>query len=314
MYPFFGGHHSAASNAMRFNNITVDGITISYVEAGSPSDPTLLLLHGFPSSLNQFRNIIPLLSSDYHVVAPSYPGYGTSDSPASFKYTFASLTTVIAGFLSALSITSYVPYIFDYGAPIALRLMLEHPGATKAIISQNGNAYVEGFGQDFWAPIFRMWNTSDSTEAREAARAGILTLETTAAQYTTGVPEQDLPLIDPNAYTLDFYQSMYGTAAQDRQLDLLYDYRTNVPLYPAFHAYFRKTQIALLAVWGKGDPAFIPPGATAYKKDLPMAQVEFVDSGHFALETKGEVIVARMKKFLREIGYCKGRCGKKGMV
>ncbi|KAF2101193.1 alpha/beta-hydrolase [Rhizodiscina lignyota] len=287
----------------QFHNITVNGLNISYVEAGSPDLPTILLWHGFPSSHNQFRDFIPLLSDEYHLVAPSYPGYGTSESPPNFKYTFASITTVMGAFLHALQITSYVSYIFDYGAPIALRLALENEHANKAIITQNGNAYIEGFGQEFWAPIFATWNTSDSPAAREALKDAYLNLDFTRAQYTTGVPEEDLKLINPNAYTYDFYTSTFGTAGQDRQLDLLYDYRTNVPLYPAFHEYFRKTQIPLLAVWGKGDPAFIPPGAEAFKKDLPKAQVSFVDSGHFALETQREEIAKRVRAFLKEIGY-----------
>jgi pimeloyl-ACP methyl ester carboxylesterase len=206
-----------------FQNITVNGINISYVEAGARTNPTVLLLHGFPSSLNQFRNLIPLLSDTYHVVAPSYPGFGTSDAPAHFKWTFASITTVIAAFLQAMQITSYASYIFDYGAGVGLRLALDNPHATKAIISQNGNAYVEGFGQEFWAPIFEVWNTSNSQASRDALRDAALTLDFTRAQYTTGTPKDDLKLIDPNTYTLDFLQNLIGKPAQERQIDLLYE-------------------------------------------------------------------------------------------
>lgn len=293
-------------SAMQFHNITVNGLNVSYVEAGAPTLPTLLLLHGFPSSLNQFRNFIPLLSDSYHIIAPSYPGYGTSSSPPDFKWTFASIATVIGAFLKALNISSYAVYIFDYGAPIGLRLALENSSATKAIISQNGNAYMEGFGQDFWAPIFETWNTSDSQASREVLRQNALTLDFTRLQYTTGTPEEHQEYIDPNAYTLDYYQNLQGRDAQERQLDLLYDYRTNVELYPKFHEYFRKMQVPLLAVWGKGDPAFIPPGAEAFKKDLPKAQVSYVDAGHFALETQGVEIAKRVRAFLAEIGYGMG--------
>ncbi|MCJ1451074.1 hypothetical protein MMC28_001408 [Mycoblastus sanguinarius] len=285
-----------------YNNISILGANVSYISAGSPDLPTLLLLHGFPSSSNQYRNLIPLLSSAYHIVAPDLPGFGLTTVPTSYVFSFANLAVTIGAFLTALNITSYAVYIFDYGAPVALRLALTNPNSIKAIISQNGNAYVEGLGHPFWDPVEALWKTN-STANRDFLRDNLLTLDGTVAQYTTGVPASDLPLIDPAAYTYDYLVNELGSAAQDRQLALLYDYRTNVAMYPAFQAYFRQSQVPLLAIWGKGDPAFVPAGAEAFKRDLPNAKVEFVDAGHFALETKVDVIAEQTLGFLKEVGY-----------
>ncbi len=193
-------------------------------------------------------------------------------------------------------------YIFDYGAPVGLRLALANPTSVKAIISQNGNAYVEGFGHPFWDPIEALW-ADPSPENYETVRNGVLTLGATAYQYTAGVPPQDVPLIDPAAYTYDYLKNIQTPADQDRQLALFYDYRTNVAKYPAFQAYFRESQVPLLAVWGKGDPAFVPAGAEGFKKDLPKAEVKFLDAGHFALETKVEEIAEETLRFLKKVGY-----------
>ena len=266
------------------------GVTISYTTAGSPSHPTLLLLHGFPSSSHQYRNLIPLLSPKYHILAPSLPGYGLTTTPPNYSFTFASLTHTISEFLTALNITSYAAYIFDYGAPVLFRLALQDPSPIKAIISQSGNAYLEGLVPAFWAPMRAVWASHNGTKEREDLRSGILTLATTRYQYVTGVPDADIPLIDPTTWTLDYLQNLRDKENQEIQLDLLYDYRTNVELYPKFQAYLRESQVPLLAIWGKGDPAFGVEGAKAFKKDVKGADVRFVDSGHFALETKvGEI-------------------------
>lgn len=286
-----------------YNNLTLTpNINISYISAGSPTLPTLLLLHGFPSSSNQFRNLIPLLSSTYHVLAPDLPGFGLTTYPPDYDFTFDNLALTISSFLTALNIATYAVYIFDYGAPVGLRLALANPSSVKAIISQNGNAYVEGFGHPFWDPIEAIW-ADPSPKNYETVRNGVLTLGATAYQYTAGVPPQDLPLIDPAAYTYDYLKNIQTTADQDRQLALFYDYRTNVAKYPAFQAYFRESQVPLLAVWGKGDPAFVPAGAEGFKKDLPKAEVKFLDAGHFALETKVEEIAEETLRFLKKVGY-----------
>lgn len=291
------------SHPSTYNNITLSAnTTISYISAGSPSLPTLLLLHGFPSSSNQFRKLIPLLSITYHVLAPDLPGFGLTTYPPDYEFTFAHLAVTMGTFLTALNINSYAVYIFDYGAPVGLRLALANPSSVKAIITQNGNAYVEGLGHPFWDPIEALW-ADPSPQNYETVRNGVLTLEATRFQYTAGVPAEDLPLVNPAAYTYDYLQNIQSAADQKRQVALFYDYRTNVAMYAAFQAYFRESQVPLLAVWGKGDPAFVPAGAEAFKKDLPMAEVRFVDAGHFALETKGEEIAEETLRFLKRIGY-----------
>ncbi len=285
-----------------YNNLTLSpNTTIAYISAGSPSLPTLLLLHGFPSSSNQFRNLIPLLSKSHHIIAPDLPGFGLTTVPPSYTFTFDDLALTIGAFLTALSITSYALYIFDYGAPVGLRLALANPPSIKAIISQNGNAYVEGLGHPFWDPIEALWK-DPSQQNYDIVRNGVLTLAATKDQYTAGVPTPDLPLIDPAAYTYDYLVNIQSPAAQDRQLALFYDYRNNVAKYPDFQAYFRKSQVPLLAVWGKGDPSFVPAGAEAFRRDLPKAEVKFVDAGHFALETKVGEIAGEVKGFLERVG------------
>lgn len=286
-----------------YENITVSPNTsISYISAGSPTFPTLLLLHGFPSSSNQFRNLIPLLSTTYHILAPDLPGFGLTTYPPNYEFTFDNLALTINAFLTALKIDTYAMYIFDYGAPVGLRLALANPSSIKAIVSQNGNAYVEGLGHPFWNPIEALW-ADPSPENYEVVRNGVLTLQATEFQYTAGVPSDDLPLVNPASYTYDYLKNLQSPADQDRQLALFYDYRTNVAKYPAFQAYFRESQVPLLAVWGKNDPAFVPAGAEAFKRDLPRAEVRFVDAGHFALETKVEEIAEETLQFLNRTGY-----------
>lgn len=299
---------AAAPYKPTFHNVDVavkglGDFKINYIEAGSPHASTILLLHGFPSSANQYRDLIPLLSGDYHVLAPDMPSYGATTSPKDMKYTFDNLTAVISAWLDTLKINSYAVYIFDYGAPVGLRLALQKPDHVKAIISQNGNAYNEGFGEEFWAPIVKLWKSDNGSEARDWLRENYLSLGTTKFQYHMGVPEQDYPLINPMTWNTDYLFNLAGKENQDRQLDLFYDYRTNKDIYPKFHEYFRKTQVPLLAVWGKGDPCFVYPGAEAFKKDLPDAEIHLLDAGHFALETVRWEIAKLMLEFLGKVQF-----------
>ncbi|KAJ7618691.1 putative hydrolase [Roridomyces roridus] len=276
-------------------------ISVFYRTASPPNNPdapTVLLLHGYPTSSHQYRNLIPLLAEHYTVVAPDLPGFGFTSVPAerNYQYTFASLSRTIGLFLDALSITSFAVYIFDYGAPVLLRLALERPKAIKAIITQNGNAYTDGLGAA-WAPIQKYW-ASDSAEDRAAVAAGVLTFEATKWQYTHGSRDPDA--IQPESYTLD-WALMQRPGNFEIQLDLFRDYQHNVELYPRFQEYFRTSQVPLLAVWGKNDGFFIPPGAEAYKRDLPKAEVVLLDAGHFAGETETVEIAGRMIEFLKRV-------------
>ncbi|KAF2173790.1 hypothetical protein M409DRAFT_62047 [Zasmidium cellare ATCC 36951] len=300
--PYVPTYHDTPVN---FSGPTSSGnATVHYVEAGSPSFPTVLLLHGFASSSYQYREFIPLLSDSYHVLAPDIPGFGLTTVPDNFNYTFDNLAAVITAWILALNLSPFALYIFDYGAPVGLRFAIQHPDKIKAIISQNGNAYNEGFGQPFWQPVFNLWNSSNAEAEREVIRNSVLTLETTKYQYTEGVPEADYPLLNPSAWTFDYLQNIAGENNTEHQVDLFYDYRTNPgTYYPKFHEYFRNSKVPILAVWGKGDPAFIPPGAEAFKQDSPDAVVRFVDSGHFALETKRWEIARIMRGWLTSIGY-----------
>ena len=291
-------------NPSTYNTVSLqNNVTIAYISAGAPGLPTILLLHGFPSSSNQYRNLIPLLSHKYHVIAPDLPSYGSTTTPLDYQFSFSNLTNTIVEFLEILTITCYAVYTFDYGAPTAFRLALQNPASIKAIISQNGNAYVEGLGHPFWDPIEALWASDNAAADRENIRKNVFTLATTKFQYTAGFPENDLPLIDPVAYTYDYLQNLQTPEKQEAQLDLLYDYRTNIELYPDFQAYLRKSQVPLLAIWGKGDPVFIPAGAEAFKRDLKEAVVKFVDAGHFALETKVGEIAKEILEWLNGIGY-----------
>nr|OQO23864.1 hypothetical protein B0A51_05876 [Rachicladosporium sp. CCFEE 5018] len=282
---------------------TIDDTSVHYFEIGNPSLPTLLLLHGFPSSSTQYRNFAPLLANKYHIIAPDLPGFGLTKTPSDYVFTFDNLAKTISGLLHLLNISKYAVYIFDYGAPVGLRLALESPNSVKAIISQNGNAYEEGLEPAFWAPIKKLWRTENSQEARDWLRNNYLTLAATEMQYTAGFPKEDLKLVDPSQWNLDFTQNQEGRGNQERQIDLFYDYRTNLSLYPKVHAYFREKHPPVLAIWGKGDPIFVPPGAEAFKKHLKNAQVQFVDAGHFALETKGCEIAEAVLKFLGGVSF-----------
>jgi pimeloyl-ACP methyl ester carboxylesterase len=270
---------------------------VHYIEAGLPSKPTLMLLHGYPTSATtQFRDLIPLLADSYHILAPDLPGFGFTTCPEDFKYTFDNLADVILAWVKTLQLDNFSLYVFDYGAPVGWRLSLALPDRITSIISQNGNAYKEGFGQEFWQPVFDLWESGNGEAQRKVVQDNVLTLEGTKYQYTAGVT--DLKLLNPLPWTMDYLHNLAGAEKQARQIDLFYDYRTNVALYPKVHDWFRHRQVPLLAIWGKGDPAFIPPGAQAFKKDLPNAIVRFVDSGHFALETRVHEIAEAVKEFL----------------
>lgn len=278
-------------------------VSVHYMEAGPKTKPVLLLLMGFPSSTTHYRDFIPLVADQYHVLAPDFPGFGLTKAPADFKYTFDNLAVVTSAWLKQLGITSYASYMFDYGAPVGFRLALENPLAVKAIITQNGNAYDAGFGQDFWAPIFNLWNTNNSQKARDVLRDNVLTQELTTFQYYMGVPDHDKHLVDPEQPIRDYLQNIAGKENQERQLDLFYDYRTNKAAYPEWHEYLEKSQVPLLAVWGKGDPAFIPAGAEAYKEHTKKAEVHLLDAGHFALETARWEIADLCKAFLSAVKF-----------
>jgi pimeloyl-ACP methyl ester carboxylesterase len=279
------------------NFVEAGGLNVFYREAGSNDAPVILLLHGFPTSSHQYRNLIPLLNHKYHVVAPDLPGFGFTEVPAAlnYKYTFDNLAASIEAFLDALSIKKFSVYIFDYGAPTGLRLALRRPESIQAIISQNGNAYEEGLG-DAWGPIQQYWKSGSASD-RAFVRDNVLTLDAIKWQYDTG---SKIPVV-PEASYLDF-ALMQRPGNYDIQLDLFYDYQNNVKMYPEFHEYFRKSQVPMLVAWGKHDPFFIPPGAEAFKKDVGGAEVHLLDAGHFAVETETEEIAGLMLEFLEKNG------------
>jgi pimeloyl-ACP methyl ester carboxylesterase len=277
--------------AITYHTADVDGLTLFYREAGAPGAPKLLLLHGFPSASHMFRDLIPLLADRFHIVAPDLPGFGKSDAPR-HGATFDRLAAAIDRFTDMIGFDRYALYVFDYGAPTGFRLAVRHPERITAMISQNGNAYVEGLS-DGWNPIQAYWR--DPSPANRDALRAFLKPETTVWQYRHGVP--DTTRVSPDGYTLDnFYLSRPG--ADELQLDLLGDYKSNVALYPTFQQYFRTHKPPLLAVWGKNDPFFLPPGAESFKRDIPDAVVRFFDTGHFALETHAAEIAAAMRDFL----------------
>ena len=277
-----------------YRTADVDGLSVFYREAGAADAPTLLLLHGFPSSSHMFRDLIPLLADKFHLVAPDLPSFGKSDMPKpdAFDYTFDHLADVIDRFTEVLGLDRFAIYVFDYGAPVGFRIAARHPDRITAIITQNGNAYEDGLS-DGWAPVQAYWK-DPSPANREAVRS-MVQPETTIWQYTHGVP--DVTMVSPDGYGLDnFYLARPG--ADEIQLDLLLNYASNVALYPAWQEYFRTSQPPLLAVWGSNDPFFIPPGAEAFKRDIPDADVRFVPTGHFALETHVDEIASAIIEFL----------------
>jgi pimeloyl-ACP methyl ester carboxylesterase len=274
--------------------VNVDGLKIFYRQAGAADAPALLLLHGFPSASHMFRDLIPLLADRFHIVAPDLPGFGQSDMPErdKFAYTFDRLADVIGRFTEVIGLDRFAMYVFDYGAPTGFRVAVKHPDRVTAIISQNGNAYEEGLSEG-WNPIRAYW--SEPTPANREALRAFLKPEATRWQYTHGVADETI--VSPDGQSLDnFYLARPG--ADEVQLDLFGDYKSNVALYPAFQNYFRKHAPAFLAVWGKNDPFFLPAGAEAFRRDMPNAVVRFFDTGHFALETHAKEIAAEIHDFL----------------
>jgi len=279
--------------------VEIDGFDIFYREAGPKDATIILLLHGFPTSSHMFRNLIPALSDKFHLVAPDYPGFGHSGMPArdKFAYTFDNYANLVDQLLDRLGVKNFVPYVFDYGAPVGFRLFNKYPERVAAIISQNGNAYNEGIA-GFWDPIKAYWETGAEKE-REAIR-WLTTIKATKWQYENGVPNERLQFLSPDGWQHD--QSLMDREGNaEIQLDLFYDYRTNIPLYPRWQEAFRQYKPPMLVAWGKNDEIFVAPGAESFKRDLPDAEIHLLDTGHFALETHGGDIVALIKNFLAKL-------------
>jgi pimeloyl-ACP methyl ester carboxylesterase len=287
-------HASAAASVVHYRTASIEGVNVFYREAGPADAPAIVLLHGFPSSSNMYRNLIPALADRYRVIAPDYPGFGHSDMPdgARFRYSFAHFADLTDTLLTRLGVASYALYVMDYGAPVGYRLALEHPERITALVIQNGNAYEEGL-KEFWKPIKAYWASGQPAQ-REALRAGT-TLEATRLQYLDGVADRSR--VDPSAWVQD--QALLDRPGNvEIQLDLFYDYRTNLELYPQFQKFFRERQPPTLIVWGKNDVIFPAEGARAYLKDLPHAELHLLDTGHFALEDQGDEIARLMRAFL----------------
>ena len=282
---------------IKLDTVEADGIKIFYREAGPADAPVILLLHGYPTSSHMFRHLMPRLASSFRLIAPDLPGFGFTEVPSErdYRYTFDNLAVTINGFVEALNLKRYAVYVFDYGAPTGFRLAVAHPERVTAIISQNGNGYVDGLG-DAWDPIKKYWK--EPTPANREALRGFIGLEGTKWQYVHGVT--DPVQVEPEAYWLDTVL-LQRPGNAEVQLDLFLDYASNVKLYPTFQEYFRKSQPPLLAAWGKNDPFFIPPGAEAFRRDIPSAKVVFYDTGHFALETHVEEISEQIHSFLNDL-------------
>ncbi|WWC95851.1 hypothetical protein V866_002718 [Kwoniella sp. B9012] len=284
-----------------------NGFNVAYVQAGDPTKTktTLLLLHGFPSSSNQFRRLIPLLSDQFHIIAPDLPAFGLTTVPDDFEATFDSLTQVVADLLDALDIKSFIPYVFDYGAPTGYRLALKRPDAFKGLIIQNGNAYEAGLSA-WWDPLRQYWTTDKGSKEWLDIRdklAGAIELKDAKDQYVSGLSSDLANQVNPNTYTLDYLLNLAPGKKSQRQLDLFYDYQNNVKLYPQFHEFFKKTQLPTLILWGANDQYFPLPGAHAYLTDLPNAQLNvFQDGSHFLLETHVEQVARTIKEFLQKEG------------
>jgi pimeloyl-ACP methyl ester carboxylesterase len=289
-------HATDTVPAVRYDTVRVKGVDVFYREAGPRDAPAVLLLHGFGASSHMFRDLIPQLAGGYRVIAPDLPGFGLTRADASFKYSFDNLADVIDAFTAAKGLQRYAIYVFDYGAPVGWRLAVRHPEKITAIVSQNGNAYEEGLSPG-WAPMRAAW--ADPTPANREALRKFNTLDMLKWQYVEGV--KDASRVAPDGYLLA--HEAVERIGVDPQMDLLVDYGQNIKQYAQLHAYFRKHQPPLLAIWGKNDPFFLPPGAEAFKRDNPKAEVRFLDTGHFAIETHGAEIARAMRDFLdRNLG------------
>jgi pimeloyl-ACP methyl ester carboxylesterase len=291
----FGASSEAEAGNVRHKRIEADGVNIFYREAGSSDAPVLLLLHGFANSSFYFRHLMPKLSERFRMIAPDLPSFGFTEVPAerAYHYDFASLSRTIIAFVNALGLERYTLYVFDYGAPVGWDLALAHPERIAGIVSQNGNAYIEGLGEAAWAPLRAYW-ASPSPDKREPIRAR-MTLDGVKAAYFHGVT--DPSVIEPECYTLDAaILARPGNA--DLQIDLKLDYKRNLERYPLYQSFFRERRPRFLAIWGRNDPFFVPPGAEAFRRDIPEANVVLLDTGHFALETHVESIAAEMRRFL----------------
>jgi pimeloyl-ACP methyl ester carboxylesterase len=291
----------SANSTVTYHTVKVDGVNVFYREAGRKDAPTLLLLHGFPTSSQMFRNLIPLLADRYHLVAPDYPGYGQSDMPPmdQFVYSFDHLAEIVDKFTTQIGLGKYALYVQDYGAPVGFRLASAHPDRITAIIVQNGNAYNEGIDNEFWVPAKAYW--ADKSEANAAKLRPLFELSATKWQYSEGY--KDPSRVSPDAWTLDqAYMDRPGN--KEIQLELFYSYGTNPGHYPAWQAYFRKYQPPMLIVWGKNDKIFPPAGATPYLRN---AELHLLDTGHFALEEEGAQIAAYIREFLPRALRAQGR-------
>ncbi len=285
---------AAQMGNVRYRTVEIDGLDIFYREAGDPGSPTVLLLHGFPTSSHMFRNLIPALAKRYHVVAPDYPGYGNSSAPSvdDFDYTFDNVARIIDAFTSKIGLDRYSLYVMDYGAPVGFRLATAHPERVESLIIQNGNAYEEGL-LGFWDPIKAYWY--DRNEKNGAALRDLLTLSSTRWQYTQGT--RDPEAISPDNWNVD-QPLLDREGNQELQLAMFHSYGSNPPLYPQWQEYFRMHQPPTLIVWGKNDPIFPEAGAHPYKRDLKDLEFHILDTGHFALEEDGDRIAELMIHFL----------------
>lgn len=293
-----------ATAAVTYHSAKVDGLNVFYREAGPRSAPTLLLLHGFPTSSHMFRNLIPMLADRYHVIAPDYPGYGQSDMPPvdQFTYSFDHLAQIIDKFTVQIGLSKYALYVQDYGAPIGFRLAAAHPERITGIVVQNGNAYDEGLDNEFWAPLKLYW--ANKSEANAAKLRPLFELSATKWQYSEGF--RDVSHVSPDAWTLDqAYMDRPGN--KQIQLELFYSYGSNPGHYPEWQAYFRKYQPPMLIVWGKNDKIFPPAGAHPYLRDLPKAELHLLDTGHFALEEDGAQIASYIREFMPRALRAQGR-------
>lgn len=282
---------------MQFGKIKVDGINIFYRTAGKQGKPTLVLFHGFPSASHMFRDMMPMLEDDFYMIAPDYPGFGQSDAPdrAAFSYTFDHIADIMEAFLDQIGAERFYMYVFDYGAPIGFRIAARHPNRILGIVSQNGNVYREGLGKK-WGARAEYWE-NPTAELREQYKNAFAP-DTVIGQYTFGTEEGT---VSPDGYSLDLYYSQVIQDYAEKQSDLIFDYQSNVKLYPAFQKYLRTCKPPLLAVWGKNDPSFIPAGAEAFLQDVPDAEIHLVDSGHFALESRCGEIAEYIKRWLKKV-------------